>query len=412
MIIRNLKSIYSKNIYAPLIRDFVFSVSKDLGLEDEFSRANYDVDLDGEYYHIVDMYLDTPISSGILANGIIERLIDKELISNSLVNEFNFVKSVRGEAIISRISDLSKKAATDENRLEYISQFRLMAEEIRKKYSILIVSKMVNNQNPTEEGSYRNLLDYTLNTEYESESIRYCTISMIASKGYRVIDMLIDMAYKTLIVDEAHDFIKVSHKKTMNSDISKISDYEIRQRDGIEFSDLDLSSSNKDAVDYFVFPLYNDYYFVKKDCLYVEIKALAERSYRKIFMTATPIKSDMVDFYLLYLLADNGDTVPAIRNRKLITEDKISKITNILMSFMSNNHKKSLNYYTHEDIVNKYIYQLYLEKQNELSGQFDDKISTIIDEVISTESINLDILNAICVNKVRLQFQKTFTIKK
>lgn len=400
-----------KHVYSPLIEELVRMVSIDLGVEKEFLKAKYHVDLDGPYYHIIDMYMDTNISSGILVNGIIERLIDQELIVNSLVNEFSFVTAIRGEKVLAEISRFSKKATTDHERLTYISRLRAIAEQVRKKYAILIVSKIINRQDEIVRNTQFNLLDFILNDEFESESTRYCSTSTIVSRGYRTIDMLIDMAYRTLIVDEAHDYIKVSHKQSMKREIAKTSDYYVRQLDGLEFSDLDLSVESNDAQHYYVFPLYNDYYFVKKDSLFVKVKTLAERSYRKIFMTATPIKSDMVDFYLLYLLADNHDTNTTNRIRRLINTDEITRLANLLLQQLNNNQKKSLNYLSFEDLVVRYFHALYLVMEKELSGKFDEKIAFLVKTALTNSSVNLDVLKKICVNKTRNQFQRNFTIK-
>ena len=92
-----------------------------------------------------------------------------------------------------------------------------------------------------------------------------------------------------LIVDEVHDYIDVAAK------VDRAQFH--KNRDFSAFS----------SKDYDRYELFDDYYFIKKSSLYKKLKALSDKANRKIFLTATPIKSDMVDFYLLTLLASNKD---------------------------------------------------------------------------------------------------------
>lgn len=108
-------------------------------------------------------------------------------------------------------------------------------------------------------------------------------------ESYKVIDFLIDVGYQTLIVDEVHDYIDVC---------AKIPTEEFHNR---------MAIKNYSSKDYNRYELFDDYYFIKKSSLYKKLKVLADQADRKIFLTATPIKSDMVDFYLLTLLACNKD---------------------------------------------------------------------------------------------------------
>lgn len=109
-------------------------------------------------------------------------------------------------------------------------------------------------------------------------------------EDYRIIDFFIDASYQTLIVDEVHDYIDVCAKVERNN-------YHNANRYGEYPSDL-----------YNRYELFDDYYFIKKSSLYKKLKSLADKANRKIFLTATPIKSDMIDFYLLTLLASNKDS--------------------------------------------------------------------------------------------------------
>ena len=107
---------------------------------------------------------------------------------------------------------------------------------------------------------------------------------------YRIVDFFIDVAYQTIIVDEVHDYIDVCAKME-------------RKQFHATAGHIKFPSS-----DYNRYELFDDYYFIKKSSLYKKLKALADNANRKIFLTATPIKSDMVDFYLLTLLASNKDS--------------------------------------------------------------------------------------------------------
>ena len=396
-----------RDVVAPYIFKMVEAISIELGWINDFKKANYSVNLNGNYYFIVDMYLDSPINNSTIVDGIWNRIFDESVIINSIVGEFDFIYAKKGEAFV---EEMRKKAGnvgtSNDERITYIEKNKSIAKRIREKYAILIVSKIITyNTNPLF-----NLLNYSLNENYESESIKYCSASALYEKGYRVIDFLIDMSYKTLIVDEAHDYIRVSHKLPMEEKATRERDYEKRQKEGLEF-DIDLSA--QDNVQYVVFPLYDDYYFVEKECMYLKVKTLAERSFRKIFMTATPIKSDMIDFYLLYLLADNSDTTSYNRIRSLIKEEQVTEIAALILDNLSNNINliKELNYYTHEDIVIKYLYQVYKKSASTREDEsFEDKIKRIINDITYKKNIDKEVIKDVCVNKARLAFQRTFTI--
>ena len=109
-------------------------------------------------------------------------------------------------------------------------------------------------------------------------------------EDYRIVDFFIDVGYQTLIVDEVHDYIDVA---------SRMERTQFHKNDGYQ----QFPSS-----DYNRYELFDDYYFIKKSSLYKKLSGLADKASRKIFLTATPIKSDMVDFYLLTLLASNKNS--------------------------------------------------------------------------------------------------------
>ena len=111
-------------------------------------------------------------------------------------------------------------------------------------------------------------------------------------EDYRIVDFFIDAGYQTMIVDEVHDYIDVETK------MERMQFHENYERGYARFP----------SRDYNRYELFDDYYFIKKSSLYKKLKMLADKANRKIFLTATPIKSDMVDFYLLTLLASNKDS--------------------------------------------------------------------------------------------------------
>ena len=108
-------------------------------------------------------------------------------------------------------------------------------------------------------------------------------------EDYKIVDFFIDVGYQTMIVDEVHDYIDVASRMPRDT-FHKINGYK-------QFP----------SSEYNRYELFDDYYFIKKSSLYKKLKSLADKASRKIFLTATPIKSDMVDFYLLTLLASNKD---------------------------------------------------------------------------------------------------------
>ena len=110
-------------------------------------------------------------------------------------------------------------------------------------------------------------------------------------EDYRIIDFFIDVGYQTLIVDEVHDYIDVYAKVSREAFHKNAEQFE----------------EDYPSRDFNRYELFDDYYFIKKKSLYKKLKALADKANRKIFLTATPIKSDMVDFYLLTLIASNKD---------------------------------------------------------------------------------------------------------
>lgn len=167
-----------------------------------------------------------------------------------------------------------------------------LASGIRKKYPILVVPISSTEQ---KTGVAVPFLNYELAGEVHNyKHINFTQDGKAITQyyeSYRIIDFLIDAAYETIIVDEVHDYIDVRAKVNVD-------EFHTRQA---EFAEkYPANKFNR-------YELFDDYYFIDKTSLYKKLKDLADKAKRKIFLTATPIKSDMVDFYLLTLLACNKD---------------------------------------------------------------------------------------------------------
>ena len=160
-----------------------------------------------------------------------------------------------------------------------------VAQMLSKVYPILVIpisyTEQVNGKFQTKEFLNKVLSDTTDSYKHKYFKNGQDTLSQ---ENYRIIDFFIRVGYQTLIVDEVHDYIDVSDKIRRDS------------KNTLFMSD-----------EYDRFELFDDYYFIKKSSLYKKLKRLADKAVRKIFLTATPIKSDMVDFYLLTLIASNKD---------------------------------------------------------------------------------------------------------
>ncbi len=180
--------------------------------------------------------------------------------------------------------------------------------EILNKYPLLIIP--ISYSQKTDEGYVqKEFLNRILRKGEPSDhklmcvGDEYSVSEQKADKGfsyenYRIIDFFIDAHYQTLIVDEVHDYINVE-KKINREEFHSLTE------------DAKYSPENPDAYSpqiYNRYELFDDYYFIRKSSLFKKLKELSDMADRKIFLTATPIKSDMVDFYLLTLIASNKDS--------------------------------------------------------------------------------------------------------
>ncbi|MBE7080294.1 MAG: hypothetical protein E7371_03545 [Clostridiales bacterium] len=180
-----------------------------------------------------------------------------------------------------------------------------ISSSMTEKYPIL-VAPIAYSKYDGEKVELEQFLNRSLLPKIENYAHKYNVKEMedgkekiaVKYEGYRIIDFFIDVAYQTIIVDEVHDYIDVCAKmerKTYHAHAGYNA----------------YPSSVYDRYE-----LFDDYYFIKKSSLYKKLKDLADKANRKIFLTATPIKSDMVDFYLLTLLASNKDAEAYEKTRK------------------------------------------------------------------------------------------------
>lgn len=168
-----------------------------------------------------------------------------------------------------------------------------ISENMTNRYPILVIP-IAYSDHEGESVRLQEFLNRSLLPKVENYKHKYIVqdkegkISEVF-EDYRIIDFFVDVGYQTVIVDEVHDYIDVC---------AKMERMKFHKNNG-----YDLYPSGE----YNRFELFDDYYFIKKSSLYKKLKNLADKANRKIFLTATPIKSDMVDFYLLTLLASNKD---------------------------------------------------------------------------------------------------------
>ena len=174
---------------------------------------------------------------------------------------------------------------------EEISQ---ISGAMQKKYPILVIP-ISYSEHKEEKIIHHDFLNRVLLKEVKNYKHKYIVQTKDDEteekyENYRIVDFFIDVGYQTMIVDEVHDYIDVSAKVA---------------RDAFHKNRESYKTYPSDTYDRY--ELFDDYYFIKKSSLYKKLKTLADKATRKIFLTATPIKSDMVDFYLLTLLASNKD---------------------------------------------------------------------------------------------------------
>lgn len=176
-----------------------------------------------------------------------------------------------------------------------------------KNYPILVIpisySEQVNDKTVTKDFLNRTLLKEIANYQHSYVTQNENGDISEVHDDYRIIDFFIDASYQTLIVDEVHDYIDVCAKV---------------ERTNFHNSELHSLYSSKL---YNRYELFDDYYFIDKNSLYKKLKNLADKANRKIFLTATPIKSDMIDFYLLTLIASNKDSEIYKKLRESMQQD-------------------------------------------------------------------------------------------
>lgn len=404
-------------VVRPVVEKLVEAIHAELKTEKGVSFEDYSFDVDGEYYYIVDRALDIIRfkENEEYAEQVFDALFDKEVLKNSIFTQFDYIKRKRGRDLLNNLDKMKKEL--HETSINVV--FKRIAREVKRLFAVLIVSKVVTEKVVTEKKETRyQLLKHKISDEYK-DILAKNPVENGEYKGYCVIDFLIDMSYETLIIDEAHDYINVSYKLPIPKAITRNKNTRVLE----EFSDnIKLPFDIKALNDYFVFPLFDDYYFINKESMYPKVSALANRAYRKIFMTATPIKSDMIDFYLLKLLTESKDSYALIRKVLAELDDStIEYLVDIVIRESKNDFRKyALNYYTYEDIIIKYIFLFkekfinskefvsYMKKKNcsqvKLESIYKEAINFIVEESFFDEKL----FDEVCFNKSRVEFEDKY----
>ena len=261
------------------------------GLMDEYDDGSVQVVFDGKSFSITGSDLSVPYTYD--ANGEIDKFIRNRVVRNlemeiNIPRFFNTYKEFLLQELQGLLSLLGYYFMTIPEEMESISK------RIASEYPILIIPIAYSDYSGNEV-KLQPFLNRVLQNEVRNYKHEY-NIQMANGttesvyEPYRVIDFFIDVGYQTLIVDEVHDYIDAEKKMSRN-----------------EFHAINGYTTYPSEA-YNRYELFDDYYFVPKNSLYKKLKALADKANRKIFLTATPIKSDMVDFYLLTLLASNKDS--------------------------------------------------------------------------------------------------------
>lgn len=228
-------------------------------------------------------------------------------------------------------------------------------------YPILIIPKEFSEYSG-DKAELKEFLNCVLLDEIKDYKHTYCTQNesgeiLPVNDPYRIVDFFIDAGYQTLIIDEVHDYIDV--ETTINRNIFH-NDPEKRKK--------------YNSTDYNRYELFDDYHFIKKSSLFKKLKSLADKANRKIFLTATPIKSDMVDFYLLTLIASNKDSDAYKKTSEALERDyayndelKEEAITELYNSFKTCVEATSAEYFkVHSNVFFALAYETENEKGSNL----------------------------------------------
>lgn len=272
---------------------------------------------------------------------------------------------------------------------------------LSKKYPILVVPI---SSTDSQTGATTPFLNHELAPEIKNYRHEYSTHDgegiIPYYESYKVIDFFIDAAYQTVIVDEVHDYIDVRAK--VNTD-----DFHLRQAEFIE---------KYPAKQFNRYELFDDYYFIEKTSLYKKLKDLADKAKRKIFLTATPIKSDMVDFYLLTLLACNKDAETyEVLSRDLDTADPKSIddirqsvykcITEIAAEFFTDHHSEYLREAPKNSAGNKYAFPYMHTQYIEKNASDAENIKNYLLSHFSYMSINEVVMNLLSAYKLETKHE-------
>ena len=286
------------------------------------------------------------------ATGKIKKLLQSQnhmnlrmFIAGAFVNRYIPIINSELSALYTLVGDYF---VTYEQEGKQANSMSAITDQMTKKYPLLVVPISY-----ACEGKTKEFLNRCLLKKVENYKHKYTTWKLDQNgeeslaqeyEEYRVIDFFIDSAYDTLIVDEVHDYINVSSRME-------------RKRFHAEHADFNVFTLYPSS-EYNRYELFDDYYFIKKSSLYKKLKLLADKANRKIFLTATPIKSDMVDFYLLALLASNKDS------------EAYKKIQEGLIGFFPTNEER-------EGVIND-LYQCFLQNIDEAVERFCQRPSRFL----------------------------------
>jgi len=294
-------------IFRKVVVAFVEAICKDLATRSDWPKdsrikrpdfekyrqweAIHPVDVDSVYTLISDYYANTCVNE----DEFISKCLDKTVLKNSIISQFGFCKAEYGELVKQQVkSKVEDGKMTDEQKRVLIAS---LAEQIRKTFAVMIVG------NEKKDGKY--WLEETL-FDYKDPSLQYLYGPELK---YSYFDLLIDIHFSTLIVDEAHNYIEVVSKNPR--------DYSDGSEACLKNNLFYLFEKGKNQPGF-------DQYLVKRSCLYSKLLTLSNHAQQKMFMTATPIKSDMIDFYLLNLLCGRDDHLDFSLDR--IDKDKKTQV--------------------------------------------------------------------------------------
>ena len=315
----------------------------------EENRVASKVEFDGKTFRLSGTKFSRPYTYD--AEKKIEEYIKKKLNRDRIAQVINHPTFINPYQDIMK-SELSALFTLIGDYYTTIPQeISTLAKQIAIKYPILVIPIANSEYIKDEKGEkviLKDFLNHALSSKIQNYKHKYIVKSADGRvnteyEDYRIVDFFIDAGYQTMIVDEVHDYIDVETK------MERMQFHE-NYEDGY---------AKYPSRDYNRYELFDDYYFIKKSSLYKKLKTLADKANRKIFLTATPIKSDMVDFYLLTLLASNKDSEAykkvgdELLRRYPRSQEREEKLENLYQSFQDYISVAAYNFCNHNDVYLK-----------------------------------------------------------